>query len=433
MNKYKWSVLVFPGGTEVGLEVWRSLSCCKEVCLTSVSSDTQNHAAFVFSNHYTIKDVRCDGWFEELVEIIQREKIDFIYPTNALVIDALILKRDQIPCRLVLAPSDLVLLTRSKRRTLTFLQDIIHTPKMFESASAVDSFPVFIKPDSLYGAQGAYIVESRIQLEEIVKQKTDILIQEYLTGEEYTVDCFSNSSGALQFSAPRIRGRIRMGTTMHSCILSGTEAGELIAMAQKISNKLRLPGAWFFQVKRNSSGKFALLEVEARIAGTMCLNRVRGVNFPLLSLYLAAGHDIEILVNDTDYTLDRALINRYRSDLSYEVVYIDLDDTIICKGKLNLDIVRFLYQCVNKGKKLILLSKSTANEPVEVLRQYRLSSLFDEVIWLTENEKKSDYIDPVGAIFIDDSFSQRKEVHSRLGIPTFDASMIEGLLDYRSN
>jgi hypothetical protein len=50
---------------------------------------------------------------------------------------------------------------------------------------------------------------------------------------------------------------------------------------------------------------------------------------------------------------------------------------------------------------------------------------------LKEHESKADFIDPENAIFIDDSFSQRKEVNQRHGISTFDNSMVELLIDER--
>lgn len=38
-----------------------------------------------------------------------------------------------------------------------------------------------------------------------------------------------------------------------------------------------------------------------------------------------------------------------------------------------------------------------------------------------------------GAIFIDDSFAERREVAEACGIPTFDLSMLELLLDDRAS
>jgi hypothetical protein len=53
------------------------------------------------------------------------------------------------------------------------------------------------------------------------------------------------------------------------------------------------------------------------------------------------------------------------------------------------------------------------------------------VIELKKDDSKADFIDPRGAIFIDDSFSERKSVYDKYAIPTFDCSMIELLLNER--
>lgn len=49
----------------------------------------------------------------------------------------------------------------------------------------------------------------------------------------------------------------------------------IMEMAQTISERLKLKGAWFFQVKLATNGILILLEVAPRIAGTMAVNRVR--------------------------------------------------------------------------------------------------------------------------------------------------------------
>ena len=91
----------------------------------------------------------------------------------------------------------------------------------------------------------------------------------------------------------------------------------------------------------------------------------------------------------------------------------------------------FLYQCVNKRIRIILLTKNLSNDISSYLSKYRIKEVFDEIIVLDENDKKSFYIESNKAIFIDDSFSQRIEVSKKCKIPTFDCSMIESLIDER--
>ena len=136
-------------------------------------------------------------------------------------------------------------------------------------------------------------------------------------------------------------------------------------------------------------------------------------------------------LNNIPLILDRSLRNRYLLDYVYDTVYVDLDDTIVCKGLLNTDMIKFLYQAFNQGKKLVLISKHLGQDKKAYLQRWRIDSLFDEVIWLQEHEDKYQYMNSKRAIYIDDSFSQRYEAAQKLGIPTFDASMIECLLDER--
>jgi hypothetical protein len=160
----------------------------------------------------------------------------------------------------------------------------------------------------------------------------------------------------------------------------------------------------------------------------MALNRVRGINFPLLSLYDFAGLDVKVTLNDYSVAIDRALLNRYEHSVEFDVVYVDLDDTIVVKNKINTELIRFLYQCVNQKKKIVLISKSLENDPIAYLKKWRIDSLFDEIYWVREQESKARYIKETKSIFIDDSFSERAEVHRIHRIPTFDGSMIEMLI-----
>jgi hypothetical protein len=60
-------------------------------------------------------------------------------------------------------------------------------------------------------------------------------------------------------------------------------------LANKINKKLHFRGVWFFQVKENINGDLSLLEIAPRVAGTMALSRLKGVNLPLMSLFDFSG------------------------------------------------------------------------------------------------------------------------------------------------
>ena len=173
------------------------------------------------------------------------------------------------------------------------------------------------------------------------------------------------------------------------------------------------------------------MEIAPRIAGTMCMARNLGVNMPLLTLYNMWGYDVGIINNGNAELIDRAFINRFMTDIEYERVYVDFDDTVTVRGKVNTLLMMFLYQARNAGKKLVLLTKH-AEDIASSMDKYAVSPrLFDEIIHIAPGADKSEYIRPC-SIFIDDSFAERKAVRERCGIPVFDLDMVESLLNWRA-
>lgn len=429
-EKIKWNVLVFPGGTENGLEIYKSLRYAKEVRLFSVSSKVKNHAEFLYKNHFFIPSVYEEKCLEELTSIVKKYKIDFIFPANVLVIDFLVENRKRIPCKIVLPENNIVKKIRSKRITYEFFKGYINVPKVYRHIEEIDSYPVFIKPDSMYGEQGSCRIDSELQLKSMLSTtKYNYIITEYLPGKEYTVECFSTKQKGLLYCLSRTRERIRMGTSMHSELAPIEVQNESFKIANTIYRKLGIDGLWFFQLKYNSEGNLTLLEIECRVAGTMAYSRAMGVNLPLLSLYYFSNQDVSIYPSNYEVIIDRSLMNRYKINIDYHTVYVDLDDTLIIKGKINTDIIKFLYQCINNNKKIILVSKNREKNKLDYLKKYRLYEIFDKIIWIDENESKADFIEDKKSIFIDDSFSERIEVAKRKKIPVFDPNMIEVLID----
>jgi hypothetical protein len=204
---------------------------------------------------------------------------------------------------------------------------------------------------------------------------------------------------------------------------------EIKGIARTLNAEMGFRGAWFFQVKRDKVGNYKLLEFAPRIASTMGLFRQSGINFALLSLFDAMEIDVEVLVNQPKVELDRCLANRYRLELAYDRVYIDFDDTIIIDGRVNALAMVFLYQCRLLGKRVILLTKHKFDIRKSLHEFFIHPGLFEEINQIGENDAKVNYIEPEGAIFIDNYFFDRLEVSTKLGIPVFDVDAIECLLN----
>ena len=418
---------MFPGGTEIGLEIQRALGHLKEVELVAAGSEADVHGPPAYRHYHPLPNVGEPGWLEALQRLIAAESIDFVYPAHDHVLSTLADHVDALGARVVGPPPETCRLTRSKRATYAALDGALPVPRVFEDPAQVADFPVFVKPDRSQGSQGAALASDGAELARWVALGSD-LVMEYLPGDEYTIDCFSDRERGLLFVRGRTRMRTRAGISVWS--RAGGDQALFERYANAIASRIDLHGAWFFQLRGDREGVPTLLEVGPRIAGTMALNRVLGVNFPLLSIYEAMRVPVAVDMLEVDAVIDRPLTNRYSHDLTYSTVYVDLDDTLIVRGEVNVPLVALLYQCVNQGHRLVLLTRHREDVPTTLAR-FRLSELWDAVVRVADEEEKADHISERDAILIDDSFRERRDAHARLGIATFDSSMIELLVDHR--
>lgn len=425
----KKRVAIFPAGSEIGLEINNALKYSTHFEVVGLSS-VPCHAEYVYTNYVEgLPFYTADDFIEQLNQIIEEYQLDFIYPAYDDV--QLYLTHNQEKINAVIVTSDIstVEICRAKSATYAHFAGYDFIPHTYRKEEEIHEFPIFLKPDIGQGSQGAKKICDKHELNFALEENPDVVLCEYLPGEEYTVDCFTDYTGKLRTCCMRNRKRIRNGISVASELLPMEKTIEDIA--NTINSKLCFKGAWFFQVKKNASGQYRLLEIAPRIAGTMGMSRNTGVNYPLLTLFTMLGYPVDIIKNNYHIMVDRALISRYKMDIEYDTIYVDLDDTLIVNGKVNTLLVYFLYQTVNEHKRRILLTKHLKSVE-ETLAKHRLSvELFDEMIRIEHSDEKSQYIKEKKAIYIDDSFSERKKISEICNIPVFDCSEVEALIDWR--
>ena len=424
----KKNILVFPAGTEIAFEIHQALRYSKFVRLFGATS-VPCHAEFVFARCFEgLPFVNEPGLIEALNRIIDENGIDYVYPAHDSALLRLTQEQEKLHAKVVTSDLQTVEICRDKNKTYAFLAGADYLPRSWHTVEEVPAWPVFIKPAVGQGAQGARRIDSRAALEEALADGVDYAICEYLPGEEFTVDCFTDRHGALRLCSPRSRDRIRAGIAVRSRPFPAD--ARIRAIAEDLNRRLSFNGAWFFQLKQNAAGDYRLMEAAPRIAGTMGATRNLGYNLPLLTLYNHWGFDVELIGNGNAELLDRAFISRFATDIAYDTVYVDFDDTLIVDGKVNAELIGFLYQAKNAGKEIVLLSRHST-ELLPDLERYAISpALFSEIIRLDRADDKTRFIKS-RSIFIDDSFAERRRVKEACHIPVFDLDMVESLLDWR--
>jgi hypothetical protein len=425
----KHNVLIFPAGSEIGIEIFHSLKYNLHFEIYGASGKS-DHAGFLYDSAHYAEDnfyIGSPDFIEKFNALLLRWNIRFIFPTHDTITLFLKQNEEKLKATVIGSEPQTSLIAREKLRTYALFGNEPFCPRVYSAPYQDMSFPVFAKPNQGQGGKGAFVCRNREEFDREMANAADMVVTEFLPGDELSVDCFTDRKGQLHFIGPRTRERVQIGISFRSVKTELTD--EIAYIAKTINASLTIRGAWFFQIKKDAAGNYKLLEFAVRQASTMGLYRQVGVNFALLSLFDAMDKDVSILVNEYPIALDRCLYNRYRIDYDYDKVYIDFDDTLIVNGEVNTDAVRYIYHCHNKGIRTILITKHRLDLD-ETLKRFHLSrNMFDEVIHISMEDDKTKYMDPHKSIFIDNHFADRRHVQRTLNIPVFDVDAIDSLIE----
>jgi len=113
-----------------------------------------------------------------------------------------------------------------------------------------------------------------------LKSFPELLVTEYLPGEEYSVDCLANH-GEIKLIAPRLRTKMINGISVEGEFVNDKN---IITYCSEIIKELQLHGNIGIQVKGSSGGKFLIVEINPRVQGTIVAGLGAGINLPLLAI-----------------------------------------------------------------------------------------------------------------------------------------------------
>lgn len=417
------NVLVFSCGAITAIDINFALRGNSEYKLFGASS-YDDHGKYIYENYIGgVPFIYDPDFIPKFNEILRRYRIDFVIPLHEDMILFFQQHRDEIEATIVSSCYNTALLCRYKTKTYEALSGFDFVPRVYR-AEEVTEFPVFVKKDNDQGARCAYKVDNAAELE-FYAGRSDMVICEYLPGEEVTVDCFTDRYGALRLVNPRAADRILAGIDVHARRLPHNK--EIQDIAEQINDRIRFRGPWFFQIKRAVNGKFKLLEIATRFAGAFGLTRCMDLNTPLMALRDFDNKDIEIDYNDSPIEADKMFIGRYTIPVEYNRVVIDGVDCLCVGRDVDTFFMMFLYQCVNKRKEIVLLCDDK-KAVMKTLDEKRVcDSAFSRIV-----EKENFAVDDLkDSTFISRSERKRSRIRHEHGIFCYDPTAIEALLDWR--
>lgn len=429
----EYNVLVFPCGTEIANEVIGSLKNNKYFKINLASSEGSSYCNYRNQKIDILPYIDDNNFLKLLNEVIEQKNIDFIIPAHDDVAFELAQLDERIKAKIIGQSKKVNDIVRFKDVTYDYFTDILPLAKIYKDELLAYDFPLFTKPKRGQGSQNSLRLDTIEEYKTFfsTNKKEEFVLMECLTGQEFTIDCFSDKGTVLYFGA-RTREKTSRGISIQSTFVVDIELNKQFeTYANIISENLNMNGIWFYQMKFDKNNELKLLEVGPRVSGTMMLNRSRGVNFIELALYQRLGFDVEVIFNDIEISLARALIPIYKHNIEYENLYIDFDDTLFLEEKyINPDIMKLIFQVKNENKKVYLITKNKKFNLAKTLHAFGITNIFDEIIHIHENEKKIDYM-KLNSVLIDDSFVERKQATAKgfyaLSIDNFSILLRENI------
>ena len=240
---------------------------------------------------------------------------------------------------------------------------------------------------------------------------------------DIVLDCYSDKKGGLVFCGARLKA-----TGSPALWQNAPATAEQVVLAQDICNHYGLFGAWSVSIEQSPAGHWIARRVTPHLTPELALCRALGVNFILLMLHEARGNIVSAL--PVTATVEMATLPiTVCTRLPFKSVFLDLDDTLLVQDSVNSSIVAFAEECSARHIPITLITRHYRDPALTLKEKGIESALFSTIVWITDNTPKSHYMkDADSPIFIDDAFSERREVCQHTDLPCFPPDAVDALL-----
>jgi carbamoyl-phosphate synthase large subunit len=401
------NILIAPGTNLIAKEVFTSLSGMKYATLFGAGYKLDSPECSDYKSYEFLPSILNPDQLQLLEAIVKKHDINIILFTH----DDYIYKYRMINfiagAKVIKQNAAAIAITSFKSLTYKKFLGLIPVPTNYSAATDNFEEAVFVKPDRGQGGRGSFKLEKgEITKERVEKFNSEdsLVFTEFLPGKEFTIDCFSDADFKVIYVASRERIKISNGKSIETAFV---QIPIVSIFAEIIAEKLQIRGQWFFQLKEDVNGSLKLMEIGLRPAGASGINRLRGVNLPILHVYQSLGIDFKIPNYSNNPKIEGGLIHL---DFNFDEVYVDYDDTLLIDGKVNKILIDFLAKCVGKTIPVKLITRHSGDLSQQIIGN-GLSPILTEIFHLQNFEEKSNYFSRGKKIlFIDDSYKERASV-----------------------
>jgi len=261
-----------------------------------ITADLQTTAptAYFCDRHYVVPRVTDGNYVSTLLHICEAENIGLIVPLIDSELIMLALNRPLFASKnvkLLLSSWKLNEIAFDKMSTFRFFSERgIATPYVYsdiELAQRKYEFPLLIKPRNGSSSFGVYKIANVDELAFFRSYVPEAMVQEFIVGEEFTVDVMLDFTGRIRSIVPRLRLETRAGEVSKG--VTKKDAAVIAAVRHVVAQLPGPMGCITIQCFKKADGEITFIEINPRFGGGVPLSIEAGANFPLWTLQLGLG------------------------------------------------------------------------------------------------------------------------------------------------
>lgn len=229
-------------------------------------------ALFFADEKYIVPRINSGKYIESIIDICNKENISLIVPTIDTELSILATNKDliesQTGAKVLVSNDKCIEICQDKILSAKFFADNgFGVPKTLDK-EAMDkedfSFPLFIKPKNGSSSINAFKVKNKKELDFFYDYIESPIVQECVTGIEYTVDVFLDFDSNIISIVPRQRLAVRSGEILKG-IIDMNES--IINDVKNMINLLKPIGHITVQGFYGGDKKFCYIEINPRFGG----------------------------------------------------------------------------------------------------------------------------------------------------------------------
>ena len=261
--------------------------------------------------------------------LCERHGVRAVIPLTDLDLEVLAIAREAGQLPAIVPDAETARATFDKYETHLLLDRLgLPSPPTVLPGEPVENFPVMVKPRWGSGARSIHRAEDQASADFFVGYvKEPTMVQRWMDGPEFSIDCLSDLSGRCLNAIPRTMIESRGGESIKGTVIRDHE---LIDLGRRVVDALGVRGPCTVQVFRDRQIGLGITDVNTRFGGAFpgpMFAALPGRTYPELLVRLSCGEEIE------------PHVGHFRADVTFTRYFwqLELDEQLRPTGR---DIVR---------------------------------------------------------------------------------------------